>query len=107
MGGGWGRRPRKGKLNQSRRPSGLRKTNPHYNSLAHRTPWLKIFFGANRDHAVGAAEKLLGLRSHIENVKIFEISSLNKQLANLLSKIKKKYENYKNREDSSVEGKVV
>ena len=25
----------------SRRPSGLRKTNPHYNSLAHRTTWLR------------------------------------------------------------------
>ena len=26
---------------ESRRPSGLRKTNPHYNSLAHRTTWLR------------------------------------------------------------------
>ena len=26
----------------SRRPSGLRKTNPHYNSLAHKTKWLWI-----------------------------------------------------------------
>ncbi len=28
----------------SRRPSGLRKTNPHYNSLAHRTTWLRSDF---------------------------------------------------------------
>ncbi len=25
-------------------PSGLRKTNPHYNSLAHRTTWLRSDF---------------------------------------------------------------
>ena len=48
----------------SRRPSGLRKTNPHYNSLAHRTTWLRSDFASEYFHiCIWGAPAVLGLYS--------------------------------------------
>ena len=66
----------------------------------------KIFVVANKKDAEGAEENLLKLRNHLKNEKIFVISGLNKDFANLLSEIEKEYEEYKNRVDSTVEDKV-